>query len=293
MNQYNFITDYKENAAYRKSFSDLASKTFGINFEAWYEKGYWDERYVCYSFIDGDKVISNVSANDMTLVIDGEEKKAVQLATVMTDPEYMGKGLAASLMNQVLTDYEKKGYDFIYLSANESVLDFYPRFGFERVDETLFILPADRTPSTRRKLRKLDLENDEDRDIILRLSANRRPASSLFGVKNDRHILLFYFLFVFGEDIYYAAEDDMIIVFEIEDGTLHLYDVLSIHPFSLKDVLAHTTGEDVKETVFHFTPDFSDDRMKKTADSSSMMFVKFSGGIRLPKEFRFPDMSQT
>ncbi len=292
MNRYKFITNYKENAAYRKSFSDLAFKTFGIHFEAWFEEGYWDERYVCYSYVDGDRVVSNVSANDMTLVIDGEEKKAVQLATVMTDPDYRGKGLAASLMCKVLAEYEAKGYELFYLSANENVLDFYPRFGFERIDETLYMLPSGRTSAPQQKLRKLDMKNDGDRDIILRLSANRRPASNRFGVKNDRHILMFYFLFVFGEDIYYAEEDDLIIVFEIKDGTRHLYDMLSTKPFSMKNVLKQITGEEVKETVFHFTPDFSDEKMKKTVDSSCMMFVK-SSGIKLPEEFRFPDMSQT
>lgn len=40
-------------------------------------------------------------------------------------------------MNKVLEEYENK-YDYMYLFANESVLDFYHKFGFKPVEEHLF-----------------------------------------------------------------------------------------------------------------------------------------------------------
>ena len=42
---------------------DLAKKTFGIDFEGWYENGLWKEDYIPYVLIDGDTVVSNVSVN--------------------------------------------------------------------------------------------------------------------------------------------------------------------------------------------------------------------------------------
>lgn len=47
MEELRFLSDYKETDSYRRSFSDLAMKVFGINFEEWYEKGFWDDSYVC------------------------------------------------------------------------------------------------------------------------------------------------------------------------------------------------------------------------------------------------------
>jgi predicted GNAT family N-acyltransferase len=47
---------------------------------------------------------------------------------VTTHPDYRGKGLSARLVNKVLEEYENK-YDYMYLFANESVLDFHLKFG--------------------------------------------------------------------------------------------------------------------------------------------------------------------
>lgn len=43
----------------------------------------------------------------------------------MTHPDYRNQGLAAKLLNHIIGKYEKE-YDYIYLFANETVLDFYP-----------------------------------------------------------------------------------------------------------------------------------------------------------------------
>ena len=37
------IKHYREDAALRKSFNELAEATFGLNFENWYRMGYWTE----------------------------------------------------------------------------------------------------------------------------------------------------------------------------------------------------------------------------------------------------------
>jgi len=62
-----FIKNYKDNDVLRKSFAELAKNTFGIDFQAWYSNGYWNDSYVCYSYVDMDRVVSNVSINKMHL----------------------------------------------------------------------------------------------------------------------------------------------------------------------------------------------------------------------------------
>ena len=42
---YEIIKDYLDNEYYRKSFNELAQKTFGLDFEPWYKAGYLKERY--------------------------------------------------------------------------------------------------------------------------------------------------------------------------------------------------------------------------------------------------------
>lgn len=45
----------------------------------------------------------------------------------MTHPDYRGQGLAKKLLEHVIAKYEDQ-YDFLYLFANDTVLDFYPKF---------------------------------------------------------------------------------------------------------------------------------------------------------------------
>ena len=79
MNELNYMKDYKNDENLRKSFNELATMVFGINFEDWYQKGFWNNRYIPFSYIDGDKVVANVSVNVLNLVINGEKKTQYKL----------------------------------------------------------------------------------------------------------------------------------------------------------------------------------------------------------------------
>lgn len=68
-------------------------------------------------------------SNRIDTVWRGEALRLVQLGTVMTAPAHRGKGLARSLMEAVLDDWGRT-CDGVYLYANGTVLEFYPKFGF-------------------------------------------------------------------------------------------------------------------------------------------------------------------
>ncbi|WKK99868.1 GNAT family N-acetyltransferase [Paenibacillus amylolyticus] len=176
-----------------KVFFELAVNTFEINFEDWYQQGYWGERYIPYSYVDGDQVIANVSVNILELIIHGEKKKAIQIGTVMTHPDYRGKGLSTRLMNKVLEEYDNK-YDYMYLFANESVLDFYPKFGFKPVEEHLFSInyTAKKSPEPA-NIRKINVTNAVDLRLIQKLASERLPVSAAFCYRScpgHIHVLL-------------------------------------------------------------------------------------------------------
>lgn len=164
MTNYHLVSDYKDIETYKESFNELAKIVFGLDFKKWYEKGCWNDKYICYSYVDGEKVIANASINKMTLVSSGKEYKAIQVGTVMTHPDYRNQGLSRKLMNHIIEKYEQE-YDFIYLFANESVLDFYPRFGFGKVQESSFSLKMsdfETQPESTHSLRRLDTNNTDD-----------------------------------------------------------------------------------------------------------------------------------
>ncbi|MGE6666933.1 GNAT family N-acetyltransferase [Paenibacillus xylanexedens] len=218
MQELIFMKNYKNNEVLRKSFFELAVNTFEINFEDWYRQGYWGERYIPYSYVDGDQVIANVSVNILELIIHGEKKKAIQIGTVMTHPDYRGKGLSTRLMNKVLEEYENK-YDYMYLFANESVLDFYPKFGFKPVEEHLFSMnyTAKKSPEPA-NIRKLNVTNAEDLRLIQKLASERLPVSRHFATQHAQGILMFYCLNVFSDDIYYLENENIIVIYQKEES---------------------------------------------------------------------------
>lgn len=107
---------------------------YGFDFEEWYQNGYWKDRYIPYALLDGNNVITNVSVNIIDFFVMGEKKTCIQIGTVMTDKEYRNQGLNRFLMKKVLEEWRER-CDVIYLFANDSVLNFYPKFGFVSVPE--------------------------------------------------------------------------------------------------------------------------------------------------------------
>jgi GNAT superfamily N-acetyltransferase len=114
MTNYQLVSDYKDIETYKESFNELAKIVFELDFKKWYEKGCWNDNYICYSYV-GDKVIANTSINKMTLVSNGKEYKAIQVGTVMTHPDYRNQGLSGKLMNHIIEKYEPE-YDFIQMN---------------------------------------------------------------------------------------------------------------------------------------------------------------------------------
>jgi len=116
-------TAYPTNNTLRRSFCRLAEQTFGIDFEPWYQAGFWGEQYLPYSLVENGEVIANVSVNIMDMCLHGQQKHFIQLGTVMTEEAHRGQGLSRFLMERILEEW-KPQCDGVYLFANDSVLNF-------------------------------------------------------------------------------------------------------------------------------------------------------------------------
>jgi GNAT superfamily N-acetyltransferase len=291
--QLKLIKDYKNIPEYRLSLNALAGKVFGIEFERWYQLGFWNDCYVCYSFVDGERVVANVSASRLDLLWRGERFRAVQIGAVMTDPEYRGRGLAAQLMNTVLDEYEA-GCDVVYLFANATVLDFYPKFGFALVRESRFTGEITEKSGDYGAARKLDLANDVDFNLLRRLIRERQPFSGVLDVDLVADILAWHCLYRYADHLYYLADPDLVALCRVEAGALHLYDVIGKEkPESLQPILKSLAPEGICKVVFHFTPDFADVRLQcRPAESTGDAFFIKSPTLCLTGEFLYPFTAQ-
>ena len=289
MQKYELVSNYRNNESLKESFNSLAMKTFKLDFRGWYDKGYWNDKYIPYSFVDKGKVIANASVSKMSVIINGETYKAIQVGTVMTDENYRNQGLAKQLMQHILREHENR-CDFIYLFANETVLDFYPRFGFTRLHESEFSIDLAKSSiqmNTEAKVKQLTIENDLA--LLEQFAKNRYVNSRVLDVEQNESLLQFYFTLVFHEALFYVEDLETIILMEEEEDILRIFDIISLQAPNVEAVIASIVKQTTKKVVFSFTPDFIIEGMTATImpNDDDALFVLTKKPL-LKGNFMFP-----
>lgn len=219
---FTLIKDFKNNDVLRASFNALTQRTYGFDFENWYQQGYWPSNYIPYAFAFNNQVIANVSVNCIDFLFEGNLYKLLQIGTVMTDPAYRQQGLSAALMNAVLADYEGK-VDGIYLFANDSVLNFYPKFGFAQTSETVHAKTIHK-PDTPLHMRQLNLNDPADKALLLESLETKVP-NAVVSMENYDGLYLFYLINFMTDCLYYIEALNAVAIAESDGDTLHLMDI--------------------------------------------------------------------
>lgn len=270
--EYLYIFDYKDNEILRRSFNNLTQKTYGFDFEDWYQKGYWQEKYVPYSLADGDTIVANVSVNIMDFFVMGEQKRYIQLGTVMTDESYQNLGLNKILIQRILNEWENK-CDMIYLFANDSVLDYYPKFGFVRTNQyqcSNNVIKKDSSALAR----KLDMSLDTDRNLLYEKANQTLPFSNI-SMEQNASLIMFYCISFMNESVYYIEEYDTIAIADFEDDTLYLNDVFGTQDISLDNIINVIINEKTKRVVLGFTPrNISSFKIDLLNEDDTTLFIK-------------------
>ncbi|MUT67414.1 GNAT family N-acetyltransferase [Paenibacillus sp. NEAU-GSW1] len=289
--KFSVISNYKNDEILRKSFNQLANDVFGIDFEQFYQKGFWDDHYICHSVVIDHNVVSNVSISKMNLIIGGTNQRAIQIGTVMTHPDYRGNGFSSALMKHVLETYRDE-CEVFYLFANDSVHHFYPKFGFTPCSEAHFSMKVAPISIVNSGLRKIDCANEEDLKMINKILQTRTPVSNQFGISDNQGIFMFYALHVFQDSIYLFEDEEAIIVYQHEGNVLHLYDVVSKYKVDLIRLLSHIGNSDTEIIQFHFTPDrFTENANYELKSQSDLLFMKSKNDLNLNFAFCAPMLS--
>lgn len=249
MDNFRLVKQLRHLPALRRSFMDLAEKVFDLSFEDWFRQGNWTERYIPYSFACGDRVVANASVNLMDFLWCGVPKRYVQIGTVMTDPDYRGRGLSRKLLEEILHDW-KNNCECIYLFANSTVLDFYPKFGFQRAEEYKYILPC--SPENGDFV-KLDMDSAGGRETLLRHFEKSNPYA-LLSMSGNTGLLFFYCGGYMKNNVYYSEEKDVVCVAEQEGNTLVCHDIFGSPRSPLEDVLSALAAPGTEQAALGFTP---------------------------------------
>ena len=136
------VKHYMPDDRLRAALNALTRQTFGFDFEKWYAGGGWEGDYLPYSLMEDGRMLANVSANRMRFLQNGQERRYIQLGTVMTDKAFRRQGLASRLMRAAMDDLRGE-CDGFYLFGDLGALGFYDSLGFSRITETRYTLRED------------------------------------------------------------------------------------------------------------------------------------------------------
>lgn len=211
---YKIIKNYQDDQALRASFNELAKKVFCLDFESWYQNGFWTDKYKPYS-----------------IVVDG-----------------------------------------IYLLANDSVLDFYPKFGFCPSTEYQYTKKVSTNGSS--KVKKVPMQTKEQWDNMVHIITHSVQSGRIHMIDNAE-LFMFYLHSFMQECVYYIPELETYAIAEIEDGSLLLHSAFHEGKVPSFNEVIEAFGEDILEVTLGFTPMETDGFcMEQVETEDSTLFVK-------------------
>ena len=268
-----------------ESFNRLAQRTFGL----WFEQVGGDYE-PCVLLRDGE-VCANVSVNRMSFRLRGERFRYLQLGTVMTAEPFRGKGLGRFLMERVLEAAEGR-CDGIYLFANDSVLEYYPKFGFFPSEEPEYF--QNRLPRREAGLRRLSMDDPADAALALEKFREGSPFSA-FWMDGCEALFDFYRFGQMKDCFYYAARYGVVALAEQDARRTLCWDLYGQTDAPLPEVLG-ALAQEGRPMVLGFTPDPAagwERRVRREEDTT--LFLRRGGRFPagLGESLMFPLISHT
>lgn len=269
-NKYELIKGYQQDDKMRMSFNALALEMFKLNFEDWYQNGFWGDNYIPYSIVLDGQVIANVSVSQTNMVFNGEVRKYIQLGTVMTAKEYRNIGLIRQIMDEIEKDYNDK-VEGTYLFANESVLEFYPKFGFKKSAEYQYEIDIEN--HTEFQFEKVVMDCPEAWKKLLN-AMDRNIFCGKFDMAGNQELIMFYVTKFMQEDVWYHKESDTFVIAEIGEEVVVLHNVFSSTLDSMEKIVP-LFGKEIKHLILGFTPEnIKEYKVKEIQEEDTTFFIK-------------------
>lgn len=213
-------------------------------------------------------VVANASVNIIDTVWNGTPKRYIQIGTVMTKPEYRNNGLSSRLIREIISDWKDR-CDSIYLFANRTTLDFYPKFAFAKQKEYQCNMSISATESD---FVKLDMDKEENRNILKRCYQKSNPFSAL--PMNDNYGLLMFYCGAFLKNcVYYSQNLDTVCVAMQNENTLFCFDIFGLPNCTLKEIVSSVADTDTTTVLLGFTPKDLESCTCEEMESEDTLFV--------------------
>lgn len=270
------------NKVYQFMLNNLLKDLF-FDFQFWYDLNLWDENYESYSAIDNGEIVSNICVFKTQILFNSKQYPALSVGAVATKKEYRGRGLARALMEHII---EKYGNVPMCLSANESVVNFYPKFGFKRIYDKLPV--CEYTINNGAMPNKLSYDDPKVWNYVY----NRVNFSQKFDCLNTASINIFHIYWGYLRDcIYELPEINTMVIAKQNGEILKLFGVFSLRDISFSDLARYLPFTNVKKIEFGFMPCWPDVNYIMKEYETGPLFAR---GLRCDLgDFKFPELSVT
>jgi len=288
-----FRKDYCLNKGFREQLYPLFDRVFGISpnvLADYYGRGFWDETYRPYTLFESNCAIANVSWFDLPILVAGRPISAAGIQSVMTHPDYRGRGLMKNLFEVMLRDIDSSVEMSLLFTENPML---YIPFGFRVLPETYFMTRYEHSGQCKEKsFRRLAPFDPVNTEVVKELLRIRVAASEHFF---PLHYAPSFFLNLYDhqaqERLYYASDVDALLVFSVKDDTLEIYDLISPNPLTLSDICIRVPVSFSRVAV-HFNPDrFMEwDWIPASFQTTSSLMIR--GHINVPEYLKYPETAK-
>ncbi len=270
------------NKEYQKRLNHLLKGIF-FDFQFWYDLNLWDENYESYSISKGDEMVSNICVYKTQILFKGEPHLALSVGAVATREDYRGKGLSRRLMEHIVAKYRGTP---MYLYADDEVLDFYPKFGFERVYEKQPV--SDSVVDNTADAIRLSYDDPKIQTYVY----NRVSYSPKLDCLNTACINMFHIhLGYLKNNLFEIPELSTLVVAKQQGTTLRLIGVFSLKHILFAQLLPLLPFSNVDRIEFSFMPYWPDLHYVMEEREMSPLFVRGLGCDL--GGFKFPELSTT
>ena len=245
--------NYWDDRESRAAFKRFILAIHNLNFTAWEEAGYWDDRYRPFSWFKDGEVISSVCIYLLDAVVQGRPCKMVQISGVGTHPDFRRRGLNRELADIGLEWAKTQRFRGLFLFADEEAFPFYEHCGFSPLTEYKAVMEIE--PLAHRKgLIPLDPANPAHRYRIWTYARYRHPVSDTFWAGTAR-LFMFHALYTLKNFLYEIPDLECLLAYRRKGDLLEIFDVVGKRIPDLKSLYPFIGCQTDRQVRFHFFPD--------------------------------------
>lgn len=200
---------------------------------------------------ENGECVSHVGFLEYPLLIDKRQYKVGALHAICTHTDYRNQGLASALIQEVLK-WANERYEFVVLFTE--IPQFYEKLSFQCIQEYRFHIPCQHIAGSHTLT---PVVSPKDNSLFIRLFEERAPISNHVWMKDHGFIACFNALFATSPtywSLYYSASMNGFISYQLENKTLHLFDIIADKIPSLDQILQHFPTP-IEQIYFYFSPD--------------------------------------